>query len=122
MPLRIGLDLISVDDVRTAVREHGERYLKRVYTDRELRECGADAGRLASRFAAKEATVKALGVVGEPAMWRSIAVHETGGQVSLVLTGAAAEFADRGRVDQLALSLKRETSLATALVIAQLRE
>jgi len=122
MPLRIGLDLISVDDVRHAVREHGERYLKRVYTDGELLECGADAGRLASRFAAKEATVKALAIVGQPAMWRSIAVEEAGGHVSLVLTGAAAEHADRQRVDRLALSLRRGRSVAVALVVAQLRD
>jgi holo-[acyl-carrier protein] synthase len=122
MPLRIGLDLISVDDVRHAVREHGVRYLERVYTEGELRECGADAGRLASRFAAKEATVKALGSVGEPAMWRSIGVEEAGGRVSLRLTGAAAELADRRRVERLALSVQRGGSVAAALVVAQLRD
>jgi holo-[acyl-carrier protein] synthase len=122
MPLSIGLDLISVDDVRDAVREHGARYLRRVYTDDELRECGADAGRLALRFAAKEATVKALGIVGEPAMWRSIAVEEVGSRASLTLTGAAAELADRQRVERLALSVQRGGSVAAALVIAQLRD
>jgi holo-[acyl-carrier protein] synthase len=122
MPLRIGLDLISVDDVRSAVREHGARYLKRIYTDGELHDCGADAGRLASRFAAKEATVKALGIAGEPAMWRSIAVKEAGGRVSLTLTGAAAELAERRRVERLALSVQRGGSVAAALVVAQLRD
>jgi len=42
------------------VRAHGERYLKHVYTDAERRDCGTSARRLAQRFAAKEATMKAL--------------------------------------------------------------
>ena len=43
---------------------HGQRYLARVYTDQELLDCGTDPGALAARFAAKEATIKALGDAG----------------------------------------------------------
>ena len=65
MTISIGIDLTSSDAVAESLHAHGTRYLERVYTDRERRDCVRQAGhpdadRLAARFAAKEATLKAL--------------------------------------------------------------
>jgi len=64
MAVRVGIDLVSVDAVRQSLSEHGEHYLSRVYSEREVRDCttpsGPDPERLAARFAAKEATLKVL--------------------------------------------------------------
>src|SRR6187399_1819731 len=61
--LRVGIDVVSVAEVAAALERFGDRYVKRVFTAREAAYCragAATAARLAVRFAAKEAAVKAL--------------------------------------------------------------
>jgi holo-[acyl-carrier protein] synthase len=117
--LRIGLDLVSVDAVRESIATHGERYLSRTYTDDELRECDGRPERLAARFAAKEAVMKALDRGDEPLPWTSIAVHrDESGRPSLVLTGAAAELASRRGLGTFELSLTHEAGFGAAVVVA----
>jgi holo-[acyl-carrier protein] synthase len=118
--MRVGIDLVSPEEVRASVSAHGERYLERIYTVEELRDCAAEPLRLAARFAAKEATMKALGRTDEPLPWHSIGVRsDADGRPSLELTGpAAALAAERGVVD-LAVSLTHERQLAGAIVLAE---
>ncbi len=125
MPLRVGIDLVSVEEVEESIRTHGPRYLERVYTDREVGDCtspaGVDPERLAARFAAKEATMKVLRPDDEGIPWRSIEVRrEPGGWVGLELTGRAAALADAARVADLAVSLTHESGFASAVVVAEL--
>ena len=118
--MQVGIDLVRSEEVREAVTVHGQRYLERVYTDEERRDCGSDAQRLAARFAAKEATMKALGRDDEPLPWRSIGVRrDASGCPSLELSGAAAEFARRRNVRNLSVSLTHEGPLAAAVVLAE---
>lgn|ERR1022692_1319231 len=120
MSIQIGIDLVSAQDVKESVQEHGDRYLARIYTEDERRECRADPTRLAARFAAKEATMKALGRDNEALDWRSIGVHlDACGRPSLQLTGAAAELAQRRGVTELSVSLTEDGSLAAAVVLAK---
>ena len=71
--------MVSVDQVRDSVAAHGERYLKRIYTPREIWDSSTqaivDPARLAARFAAKEATFKVLRVGDEPVSWRDVEVR-----------------------------------------------
>ncbi len=120
MSITVGIDLVSTDEVGDSLRMHGDRYLQRVYTQGELRDCGSDVQRLAARFAAKEATMKALGRTGEPLPWRSIAVRrDASGRPSLELSDAAASLAERRGVVELAVSLTHERGLAGAVVLAK---
>lgn len=123
MPLRVGIDLVTVDSVRDSLAEHGEHYLARVFTAREREDCatptGVDPERLAGRFAAKEATLKVLrpGEVGVP--WNTIAVvRDPAGWVTLELSGPAATVAAAAGVSELALSITHEGGFASAVVIA----
>jgi holo-[acyl-carrier protein] synthase len=119
----IGFDLVCVDEVSEAIRRHGERYLTRVYTPGELADSGADARRLAARFAAKEATIKVLRPDREAIPWHFIAtVVGERGQPALVLSGAAAAVARDRRIDALALSLVDRGPIAAAIVIGEVRE
>ena len=56
----------------------GDRYTRRIFTDREIAYCGGEpqmaAERFAARFAAKEATTKLLRVHTDALIWRSIEV------------------------------------------------
>ncbi len=121
VPLRVGIDLASVDAVRESIESHGERYLERVYTAGELADCGRDPERLAARFAAKEAAIKVLQPAeGEAVPWRTIAVRRrASGAVELELSGEAAELADRAGIRELALSFSHERGCACAIVVAQ---
>lgn len=70
--MRIGVDLVSVDRIIRAVARYGERFLDRIFTPEEKSLCSGDAGRLAGRFAAKEAVSKALGT----GLWRTGVVFQ----------------------------------------------
>jgi holo-[acyl-carrier protein] synthase len=117
--VRIGLDLVSVRTVAEAIETHGERYLRRTYTDEELRECGGRPERLAARFAAKEAAMKALDRGDEPLPWTSIAIARgESGRPTVVLTGAAAALAERRGLRAFEVSLTHEGEYAAAVVVA----
>jgi holo-[acyl-carrier protein] synthase len=70
----VGMDLVEVE--RIAKLTQSERFLKRIFTDRELADCRKRAfpeRALAARFAAKEATAKALGTgIGKNLRWKEI--------------------------------------------------
>jgi holo-[acyl-carrier protein] synthase len=123
MAVLVGIDLVSVDTVRASMRDHGDRYLERIYTAAELRDCRDAEGiipeRLAARFAAKEATIKVLRPADEAIPWQSIeVVRHPSGWVELELSGrAATSAADQGLGD-FALSVSHEAGFATAVVIA----
>lgn len=123
MPIRVGIDLVTVDSVRESLEAHGEHYLARVYTAREREDCTRDSGvdpeRLAARFAAKEATLKVLrpGEVGIP--WYAIELRRSpDGWVELELSGPAAALAAERGISELAVSVTHEAGFASAVVIA----
>jgi holo-[acyl-carrier protein] synthase len=128
MGIRVGNDLVSVGEVRAAIAEHGQRYLRRVYTEAELADSSRHgeivAERLAARFAAKEATMKVLRPLRDDAVpWRSIEIRrQPGGWVELELAGDAARLAAEAGVTTLSASLSHETDYATAVVVAEIRE
>ena len=121
--MRVGVDLVSVQSVREAISAHGERYLERVYSEREVRDCttaqGLDPERLAARFAAKEAALKALRPGADGVSLSSIEVRKEGaGWVELELSGAAARLARDAGMTELAVSIAHENGFACAVVIA----
>jgi holo-[acyl-carrier protein] synthase len=121
--LAVGVDLVAVDEVQSAVAHFGDRYLSRVFTEHEL-ACATGKGEvrarhLAARFAAKEATMKVLGPGDRLPAWQSIEVHQDeSGRCTLRLYGHASELAKRARLSDFALSLSHEGNLATAVVFA----
>jgi holo-[acyl-carrier protein] synthase len=123
MPVQVGIDLVSAEEVRESLSQHGDRYRHRIYTEAELRECGTDPLRLAARFAAKEATMKALRSEDESLPWRSISVTRNSiGRPSIGLTGRAATIARQVGVTRLRLSLTHGALLAAAIVFADVKE
>jgi len=122
-----GIDMIEVERVERALArpQTGERFRERVYSEREVAYCES-RGRpryqsYAARFAAKEATMKAMGTgwnrnVG----WREIeVVRERGQAPTIVLTGKTAEFARRKGIAVFHLSLTHTAESAMAYVIAE---
>jgi holo-[acyl-carrier protein] synthase len=125
MALRVGMDLVSIGSVHESIREHGARYLERIYTEDELSDChtpqGIVAERLAARFAAKEATIKVLRPVDEAIPWRTMGVvRHSAGWVGVELSGRAAELAAESGLSNFVLSISHEADYASAVVIAEL--
>ncbi len=117
--VRIGLDLESLAPVADSIAAFGDRYLRRIYTERELRECGRMPERLAECFAGKEATMKALRRGDEAIPWTDISVHrDMAGRASIALSGAASQLARARGVSSLQLSVARAGRFAVAIVVA----
>ncbi|MDQ6748303.1 MAG: NAD(P)H-hydrate dehydratase [Candidatus Dormibacteraeota bacterium] len=59
--MKLGIDVVPVARIAAAVERYGDRFLKRVYTPAELKYAKGNIEKLAGRWAAKEAVLKALG-------------------------------------------------------------
>ena len=121
--LHVGIDLVQISRIAASLDVFGERFLRRIFLADEIAyatEAPAHtAERLAVRFAAKEATIKALDLAERGVGWRQIEVRRNArGACALMLHGEAAEIARAAGVDELALSLSHEGDLATAIVIS----
>lgn len=124
MILSIGTDLAEVERIRKAHLRFDERFLQRIYTPVEITYCFRKANpyeRLAGRFAAKEAAMKAIGTgLAGGVSWQDFEVaNMPSGKPTLTFKGAAAEHAARLGVAVVHLSMTHTTSLAMAVVILE---
>jgi holo-[acyl-carrier protein] synthase len=116
------MDIVDVADVADSVSRFGDRYLRRVYTTRELDACasGTDARRLAAHFAAKEAALKSLPIGDGAIDWRSVEILlPATGEAAVALSGEAAEAARRAGIVTLAVSVSTTRHHAAAVVVAE---
>ncbi len=119
MILRTGIDLVEIDRLGRLVERYGQRFLQRVFTPREVAECAGRLDSLAARFAAKEATAKALGCGIGPVAWVEIEVCRAGEEApSLYLYGNAARLAAEQGLTHWSLSLSHASHLSIAAVVA----
>jgi holo-[acyl-carrier protein] synthase len=124
MIIGTGIDVVEVPRVAAAIERFGERFIRRIFTEAEIRYCESKANRVeryAARFAAKEAGMKALGTGWNHGVrWRDVEVRrQPGHRPTLVFHGKAGEFAARMGVANVALSLTHTTSQAIAQVILE---
>ena len=124
MILGMGSDLAQVDRIRKSIGQYGDRFLNRVYTDRERAYSLSKANsaeRFAARFAAKEAGMKAIGTGWRRGVtWKDFeVVNETSGRPVLHLTGVALQIADRIGVERISISLTHTAEFALAVVILE---
>src|SRR5256886_6717175 len=89
----LGFDATDIPRVREVFARHGERFLRRVFTDEEIAYCTRQRDpvpSLAGRFAAKEAAMNALGTGhSRGVLWKDIEVFRRRGPPQLPLTGGA---------------------------------
>jgi len=118
--LRTGIDLVEIERIATALDQHGQRFLQRVYTSREIAAYGSQPASLAVRWAAKEAVAKVLGCgIGDVA-WREIEIlSDDRGAPQLFLHGNAARRAAELALHEWAISLSHTRFHAIAMVVAQ---
>lgn len=121
--LGLGLDLCPIERMQSAVERHGDRFVRRIFTELEKAYCeehGRPYESLAGRFAAKEATSKALGAP-QGIGWHDVEVvpakrGERGPAV--VLRGRAREVAEARGVKTMLLSITHAGGVAAAVAVA----
>ena len=119
-----GIDIAEVPRIRATIQKYGVRFLRRIYTDSEIRYCESKANgveRFAARFAAKEAGMKALGTGRSRGVrWRDCEVtRQPGGRPTLAFHGKAGEVAAKLGVANISLSLTHTAEQAMAQVILE---
>jgi holo-[acyl-carrier protein] synthase len=124
MILGIGTDLAEVERIRDSIARFGDRFLNRIYTTGERAYAASKANpveRLAARFAAKEAGMKAIGTGwSQGVRWHDFeVVNEKSGRPTLALDGVAKRKADALGVKRISLSLTHTSAIALAVVILE---
>jgi holo-[acyl-carrier protein] synthase len=115
----VGVDIIEIERIRRTLTDFGERFLRKVYTERERERYGTRVAELAVRFAAKEAASKALGTGIRGIRWREMEIlANPRGKPVLILHGAAAERAASLGLVAFDVSLTHSRTDAMAFVVA----
>ena len=119
MILGIGIDLMEIEKIEKQIQS--DVHLRKVFTPAEIRECKSvvrSAERFAGRFAAKEATMKALGTGhARGVLWRDIEVFRHGGPPQLRLSGGALRHFEAMRARRSLLTITHAETLAMAQVL-----
>lgn len=119
--LRVGLDLIEVERIRSALER--PRFRERCFTTAERAYCDSRANpaqSYAARFAGKEAVGKALGC-GVHFTWTEIEIAGRP-RPMVALSGKTEAWAKRMGVGQVDLSLTHSKGMAAAVVILSMLE
>lgn len=119
-----GVDLCEVPRIRQSVERFGDRFLQRIYTDRERAYVARKANkfeRYAARFAAKEAGMKAIGTGWRHGItWRDFEVANLpSGKPTLLFHGVAGQIAAKLGVVNVSLSVTHTAEMAMAMVILE---
>jgi phosphopantetheine--protein transferase-like protein len=119
MKLHSGIDTIEIsrlDEVKPEIRE---RFIQRVFTEKEIEQAGSRTDVLSGLFAAKEAVSKALGTGIGYVHWRDIEIiHLSTGQPTVALNGNAKKVADQLGLLTWSVSISHDRNKAIAVAVA----
>ena len=119
----VGIDIIEIERIRSAIKRWGEKFKSKVYLPEEVKYCEArhhPAQHYAVRFAAKEAVAKALKSSHDVSMsWHDVEIlTQKGGAPQVRLHGEAAQkFSNH--ILSLSVSHSDESAVAVALLNSQ---
>jgi len=124
MILGTGIDIVNVERIERLIARWGDRFLTRVFTEREVAWCRRRtrfSDCLALRFAAKEAFLKAIGWGFQNGIsWADMEVRSDPlGKPLFSLSGKAKEVVETRKVDRVLLTLSDERPYAVAHVILE---
>ena len=121
--LGIGTDIVECPRIGKMIEQHGELFLRRVYTDREIRYCQARKHAIehfAGRWAAKEAILKAIGTGWARGIaWTDLEVRNTlSGEPRVHVCGGAKETTLKRGIGDILISISHCRTYATAYAMA----
>jgi holo-[acyl-carrier protein] synthase len=121
----IGIDVVFLDMIKTMVEASSEDAVRDVYTDAEIELCRSSPNvieRFATRFAAKEAAMKAFGLGWQANGFDFTDIEVTSDDTnrpSLLLRGEAERKAKEMGIRNVWLSLSHEENVGVAMVILE---
>jgi len=116
--LSIGIDIIEVERIESAIRQWDKRFLNRIFTEAERKICRGEIPALAARFAGKEAVMKVLGTGTKGVGWQEIEIlADAQGKPLVQLYGKARETAKKLNLTEFSISLSDTKHLAIAAAI-----
>ncbi len=114
----LGVDIIEIQRIRQALSVWGDRFMRRIYTAKEIQLYGGRLQSLAVRFAAKEAVFKALSQPGHYLSWQNVEILSAeDGRPVLILSGEALKRAEARGLKSLEISLSHSRENAVAVVM-----
>lgn len=118
-----GIDIVKNIRIEKLINKYGERFLKKIYKDNEIKYCQNkknSAVSFAARFAAKEAVLKALGTGLRNNSWQEIeVVNNKLGKPEVKLSGKTALRAEDLNVESIFLSISHEKEYSIAQIILE---
>jgi holo-[acyl-carrier protein] synthase len=124
MIVGIGVDIVEVGRVKELLARYRDRFVRRVFTEAEARYAGRsvrEAERLAGRFAAKEAVLKAFGTgKSHGILWRDVeTVRGAMGKPEVRLYGKALNYMNQLGGNRIHVSITHDGGKAVAFVIIE---
>ncbi len=118
-----GIDLVDFPRIEEMAKQHGQRFLDRIFTASEQAYADANKNRiekLAGRFAAKEAILKLMGTGWRGKIaWTDIEiVNNPSGQPQVSLSGEVKKIADKLRIKHISVSITHTANFAIASAVA----
>jgi holo-[acyl-carrier protein] synthase len=119
----IGTDIVECHRIGRMIERHGEVFLTRVYTEREIsycRERKRSTEHFAGRWAAKEAILKCLGTGWSKGIsWTDIEIrNDTAGRPRVLMCGGVKELTHKLRIADILVSISHCRAYATAYAVA----
>ncbi len=120
MVIGIGTDIIEIKRIKKSIKEYGEDFLQKIYTQSEIDYCKDRANKYqhyAARFAAKEAVYKALSSGWQKSIgWQDVEIfNESNGMPQVTIFGKLKEFLSTDK--SLKISISHSKNYVTCVAI-----
>jgi len=120
----VGVDMVDIARIETAIGRHGRRFLERVFTAGEISYCSSRphfVQHFAARFAAKEAVFKMLRTGWSGGItWQDVEVVSDSSRIPQIrLHGEAREAAKRASLGEIHISISHTSKTAIAVAAAE---
>ena len=124
MIIGTGIDIVSVRRIKETETRWGQKFLDRIFTERELRYSFGHKTphiHLAARFACKEAVMKAIGTgLRNGVAWKDIeVVNKDSGKPDIILHRKTKDIAGSIGVRVIHVSIAHDDGFAIAQVIME---
>ena len=118
-----GIDLVDCPRIEQMIAKHGERFIKRVFTDAEQAYAKSNRNeieKLAGRFAAKEAVLKLVGTGWRGKIaWTDIEIiNNAAGQPEVTVRGEVGKIAAKLGIEHISVSITHTANFAIASAVA----
>lgn len=123
MIIGIGVDIVDVRRFESILFQWRDRFIKRIFTDKEIKYCNTKkhpAQRFATRFAAKQAFMKAAFSKSQKGIYfKDIEIDQKDDRPVINLSGLAEEITKKAGIEKVHLMLSHDGDYGIANVVLE---